>query len=49
MKEWIFSTAPAERKRLVPRVAIEIGEAICPDGSLDKMMERMADSLPRAD
>jgi len=24
MREWIFSSAPAEKKRLVPRVRIEI-------------------------
>lgn len=49
MREWIFSPAPEDRKRLTPRVTIEIGEAISPDGALDKMIERMADSLLRAD
>lgn len=49
MREWIFSPAPVDRKLLIPRVTIEIGEAISPDGALDKMIERMADSLLRAD
>ena len=28
MREWIFSPALAERKRLIPKVTIEVGEAI---------------------
>ena len=42
MREWIFSSAPAGKKRIIPRVRIKIGELIRVKGSFEEdVMEKM--------
>ena len=38
MREWILSPAPAGKKRLIPRVRIEIGKIVFPGGAVKEMM-----------
>ena len=37
MREWIFSSAPAEKKRLMPRVTLAIGGAIWAGWKIERM------------
>jgi len=48
MREWVFSPAPAEKKRrILPRVRIEVGETVWAKGDVKEMSEEIMKEIVR--